>query len=84
MRRLMSGSPFVALSQRIDGLKNTVIDNVKLVGLRDRCAQADDQSECDSFHDAMVYYISLPAGRSGGGNDNCLPPSTLGQSGHSA
>jgi len=49
----MSGSPFVALSQRIDGLKNTVIDNIKLVGLRDCCSQSDDQSECDSFHDAI-------------------------------
>ena len=53
MRRLMSGSPFVALSQRIDGLKNTLIDNVKLVGLRDCCSQSDDQSECYSFHNTM-------------------------------
>jgi hypothetical protein len=26
----------------------------------------------------------LLAGRSGGGSGNCLPPSTFGQSGHSA
>src|SRR4029077_9103242 len=50
MRGLMSGSPLAPLSQRIDGPKNTIIDNVKLVGLRDRCAQADDQNECYSFH----------------------------------
>ena len=53
MRRLMSGSPFVALSQRIDRSKNTVIDNIKLVGLRDCCSQSDDQSECYSFHNTM-------------------------------
>ena len=46
----MSGSPLVPLSQRIDGSKDTIIDNVKLVGLRDRCAQPDDQNECYSFH----------------------------------
>ena len=53
MRRLMSGSPFVTLSQRIDGLKNTVIDNIKLVGLRDCCSQSDDQGECYSFHNTI-------------------------------
>ena len=46
----MSGSPLVPLSQRIDGSKNTIIDNVKLVGLCDRCAQPDNQNECYSFH----------------------------------
>ena len=46
----MSGSPLVPLSQRIDGSKNTIIDNVKLVALRDRCAQPDNQNECYSFH----------------------------------
>ena len=46
----MGGSPLVPLSQRIEGSKNTVIDNVKLVALRDRCAQPDDQNECYSFH----------------------------------
>ena len=30
----MSGSPLVPLSQRIDGAKDTVIDNVKLIGLQ--------------------------------------------------
>jgi len=46
----MSGSPLVPLSQRIDGSEDTIIDNVKLVGLRDRCAQPDNQNECYSFH----------------------------------
>ena len=46
----MSGPPFVPLSQRICRSKDTVIDNVKLVGLCNRCAQADDQNECYSFH----------------------------------
>ena len=46
----MSGSPLVPLSQRIDGSKDTIIDNVKLVALRDRCAQPDNQNECYSFH----------------------------------
>ena len=50
VRRLMSGSPLVPLSQRIDGSKNTIIDNVKLVAPRDRCAQPDNQNECYSFH----------------------------------
>ena len=80
----MSGSPLVPLSQRIDGPKDTVIDNIKLIRLRDRCAQADDQSECYSFHNVGVYCISLLAGRSGGGKFICLPVSTFGQSGHSA
>ena len=38
----MDEPPLVSLSQRIGWTKNTVIDNVKLVGLRDRCAQADE------------------------------------------
>ena len=50
MGRLMSGSPFAALGQRIDGLKNTVIYNIKLVGLRDRSSQSNDQGERYSFH----------------------------------
>ena len=53
MRRLMSGSPFAALSQLIDGVKNTVIYNIKLVGLRDRSSQSNDQGECYSFHKTM-------------------------------
>jgi hypothetical protein len=84
VRRLMSGSPLIPLSQRIDGSKDTIIDNVKLVALRDRCAQPDDQNEGCSFHNCESQCISLLAGRSGGGKFICLPVSTLGQSGHSA
>jgi len=46
----MNGSPLVPLSKRIDGSKDTIIDNVKLVALRDRCAQPDNQNECYSVH----------------------------------
>ena len=46
----MSGSPLAPLGQRIEGSKDTVIDNIKLVGLRGRSAQANNQSDCDSFH----------------------------------
>ena len=62
----MSGSPFIALSQRIDGLKNTVIDNVKLVGLRDYCSQSDDQSECYSFHNTIGLLHIFARGKIGG------------------
>ena len=55
----MSGSPLVPLSQRIDGSKNTIIDNVKLVALRDRCAQPDNQNECYSFHNCKAFNACL-------------------------
>jgi len=53
----MSGSPLVPLSQRIEGPKNTIIDNVKLVGPRNRYGQANNQSECYSFHDESLVHI---------------------------
>ena len=46
----MSGSPLAPLGQRIEGSKDTVIDNIKLIALRDHCAQPDNQNECYSFH----------------------------------
>ena len=48
----MSGSPLAPLGQRIEGSKDTVIDNIKLVGLRGRSAQPDNQNECYSFHNS--------------------------------
>jgi hypothetical protein len=59
VRRLMSGSPLVPLSKRIDGSKDTIIDNVKLVALRDRCAQPDNQNECYSFHKVQTFNACL-------------------------
>jgi hypothetical protein len=57
----MNGSPLVPLSQRIERPKDTVIYNIKLVGLRSRCAQTDDQNECYSFHnrDSLMHIFAL-------------------------
>jgi hypothetical protein len=50
MAALVGEPPFVSLSQWIGGTKNIVIENIVLVGARDGCAKAEDQSENYSFH----------------------------------
>jgi len=45
MAALMGESVVVSLSQWIRGTKNTVINNIVLIGLRDGGAQAENQSE---------------------------------------
>jgi hypothetical protein len=49
MAALMEQPVLVSLSQWIGGTKN-IVDNIVLVGTRDGCAQAKNQSENYPFH----------------------------------
>src|SRR5947199_9008941 len=83
MGALMEQPVLVMLRQWIGGTKN-IVDNIVLVGARDGCAQAENQSENYPLHNKGIYCISFEAGISGGGRVNCLPFSSFGQSGQSS
>jgi len=58
MAALMEQPVLVSLSQWIGGTKN-IVDNIVLVGARDGCAQAENQSENYPFHKSeFTTYLS--------------------------
>src|SRR5947208_8763188 len=75
MAALMEQPVLVSLSQWIDGTKN-IADNIVLVGARDGCAQAENQSKNYPFHKKGVYftYLSLLEYRAAVGLTVCRSP----------